>query len=202
MHDHVNGKREHLRLIRLLKPTRNIRAMCASFATQIVKGDAMHRDEWDNLPWTQRIAWKIPTSMMVDLPHLRKSHNVVLVSEYLRLQGIDPKKETTDGSWSRVTYQKKISDLRTIPNGKYDPNDILRVDNLGALSKVSREVDHSSDITRKLFTLMARSKPPNYVQWSDVKGLFDANKPEAAIESQLASIGWAVLYTFAGGLVP
>jgi hypothetical protein len=51
------------------------------------KGDAIGWGEWRDLPIEQQMGFRIPIAVMLDIPHLRKTHNVITIAEYLRLQG-------------------------------------------------------------------------------------------------------------------
>jgi hypothetical protein len=68
------------------------------------KGDAVGWNEWRDLPMEQQLAWRIPIEVMLDIPHLRSVHPVILVSEYLRLQGIRVEKEWASGGWHTQDY--------------------------------------------------------------------------------------------------
>jgi len=67
-------------------------------------GDAVGLDEWRELPVEQQTAFRIPISIIIDLPHLRAHHPVITVSEYLRLHGQDPEAESSQGSWQTELY--------------------------------------------------------------------------------------------------
>ena len=79
-------------------------ATCADYAVMVNRGDAVGKDEWRELPIEQQMAFRIPISVMLDLPHLRARHPVITVAEYLRLHGQDPESESSQGSWQRESY--------------------------------------------------------------------------------------------------
>ena len=60
------------------------------------RGDAVGSDDWRVLPIEKQMAFRIPISIMIDLPHLRAHHPVVTVS------GIPPPTRAGPGGRSRV----------------------------------------------------------------------------------------------------
>ena len=102
------------------------------------KGDAIGWDEWRSLPYEQQMGFRIPISLMLDLPHLRSTHRVITVSEYLRLHGQDPESESSNGIWPRDWYiahpnvfdsdETKTPMQFVIENHWYDPPGVNRVD--------------------------------------------------------------------------
>jgi hypothetical protein len=101
------------------------------------RGDAVGKDEWRELPIEQQMAFRIPISIMIDLPHLRARHPVITVSEYLSLHGLDPEAESSSGSWQRESYhthpnvfesnKTKTPSLFVIENQWYEPSGSTRV---------------------------------------------------------------------------
>ncbi len=77
---------------------------CADYAVMVNRGDAVGSDDWRDLPMENQMAFRIPISIMMDLPHLRAQHPVITVSEYLRLHEQDPEVESSTGSWERELY--------------------------------------------------------------------------------------------------
>ena len=96
------------------------------------RGDAVGLDDWRELPIEQQMAFRIPISIMIDLPHLRAHHPVITVSEYLRLHGLDPEAESSRRSWERELYHShpnvfesnktKMPSLFVIENQWYEPS--------------------------------------------------------------------------------
>jgi hypothetical protein len=111
---------------------------CADYAVMVNRGDAVGLDDWRELPIEQQTAFRIPISVMIDLPHLRAHHPVITVSEYLRLHGQDSKAESSRGSWQRELYhthpnvfesnKTKTPSLFVIENEWYEPSGSNRVD--------------------------------------------------------------------------
>jgi hypothetical protein len=104
------------------------------------KGDAIGWDEWRDLPYEQQMAFRIPITLMLDLPRLRKQYPVITASEYLRLHGQDPESESSSGYWLRDWYisspnvfepnKTKTPSQFIIENYWYDPTGTNRVDHI------------------------------------------------------------------------
>lgn len=109
--------------------------VCADYAPMFNKGDAIGLDEWRDLPIDQQMTWRIPITTMINLTHLRLTHSVILLSDYLRLHNISADQEWSNGQWLRETYhtQPNIFNGRkptfnVVENQWFDPADVLRVD--------------------------------------------------------------------------
>jgi hypothetical protein len=104
----------------------------------IDRGEAVGSDEWRNLPIDKQMAFRIPISIMLDLPLLRARHPVITVSEYLRLHGLDPEIEASNGQWQKESYhtqpdvfesnRTKVPSLFVVENHWYMPEGTIRVD--------------------------------------------------------------------------
>jgi hypothetical protein len=127
------------RVSHLLRPHHNAGSeACADYAVMVNRGDAVGSDEWRELPIEKQMAFRIPISIMIDLPHLRAHYPVITVSEYLRLHGLDPEAESSRGSWQRESYhthsdvfesnKTKTPSLFVIKNQWYEPSGSTRVD--------------------------------------------------------------------------
>jgi hypothetical protein len=102
------------------------------------KGDAIGWEEWRELPYEQQMGFRIPISVMIDLPRLRQRSHVITASEYLRLHGQDPATESSSGFWLREWYitnpnvfesnKTKTPSQFIIENHWYDPTGTNRVD--------------------------------------------------------------------------
>jgi hypothetical protein len=116
--------------------------VCADYATMVNKGDAIGWEEWRKLPYEQQMGFRIPITLMFDLPRLRARHPIITASEYLRLHGLDPESESSSGFWLRDYYisspsifesnlesnQTKLPSQYIIQNHWYDPTGTNRVD--------------------------------------------------------------------------
>ena len=115
-------------------------AACADFTVMVNRGDAVDRDDWRGLPTDKQMAFRIPISIMLDLPRLRARHPVITVSEYLRLHGLDPEIEASNGQWQRESYHTQPNvfesnrtntpSLFVVENHWYHPEGTTRVDNI------------------------------------------------------------------------
>jgi hypothetical protein len=114
------------------------------------RNDALHSDEWKDIPLDQQMGWLIPLEMMIDVPYLRSQdpsfsapkfrHNVLLMSEFLVLQGLNETYIKPDGSWDREYYHSGVDfeywgthheaalDLGVVRNDDYEPQGVVRVD--------------------------------------------------------------------------
>ena len=102
------------------------------------RGDAVNSDEWRELPIEQQMGFRIPISAVVNMTNLRNRQPVITVSEYLRIHGQDPERESSNGSWFRERYhtrpnvfeadKTKTPSLFIIENHWYDPTGTTRVD--------------------------------------------------------------------------
>ncbi|KAI0052882.1 hypothetical protein FA95DRAFT_1174199 [Auriscalpium vulgare] len=112
--------------------------VCADYAPMVNKGDAVGWEEWRKMPMEQQMGWRMPMSLMLNLTHLRERHPVILIADYLRLHGLDPLGEFSNGAWNREAYHKqanvfesdetKLPTLFVIENSWYDPEKTVRVD--------------------------------------------------------------------------
>ncbi|KAI9512604.1 hypothetical protein F5148DRAFT_1162781 [Russula earlei] len=112
--------------------------VCADYATMVNKNDAIGWEEWRKLPYEQQMGFRIPISIMLDLPLLRQKYPVITASEYLRLHGQDPESESSSGFWPREQYIARPNVFQSnktrtptqfiIENHWYDPSGTHRVD--------------------------------------------------------------------------
>ena len=72
------------------------------------KGDAFKSDEWRERPEAEQVTWRIPISLLLDLPRLRARQPTILLSEYLRIHGLSESYELEQpkGYWDREKYHK------------------------------------------------------------------------------------------------
>lgn len=188
---------------------------CAAFATMVNRGDAIGWGEWRTLPIEKQMGWRIPMSMMLDLPHLRETYNVILIEEYLRLHGMDPGKEWSNGAWHRTEYLApgKNMTLFQVKNNEYDPEGVVRVDSRFTLmKKVYGEGHHHEHEERDMPSVEGEGQVHEKLKaalgndlamdWSRVQMalsdmLVDTRDAES-MEKLLAENGWATIHTFAG----
>jgi hypothetical protein len=199
---------------------------CADYAVMVNRGDAVGSDEWRELPIEKQMAFRIPISIMIDLPHLRAHYPVITVSEYLRLHGLDPEAESSRGSWQRESYhthsdvfesnKTKTPSLFVIENQWYDPSGSTRVDHIPQAMKErgnwerylpSQSQDTSgywpfvvpTEVSRRLANLYSGA-----LDWDTAKRVLLSSElePEVdlgddkVVEDVLNANGWEVLHTF------
>lgn len=116
--------------------------VCNDYATVVNKGDAVGLDEWRDWPKEEQLNWRLPITNMINMTKIREHQPVVTVSEFLRLHGISPVRERSNGAWDRSGYHVNppiyASDpghdsaskpsLFVVQNGWYDPAKVIRVD--------------------------------------------------------------------------
>ncbi|KZO94281.1 hypothetical protein CALVIDRAFT_484730 [Calocera viscosa TUFC12733] len=99
--------------------------VCAAFLEMVNRGDAMNWDEWRWLPMEKQMGWKIPIGLMIEMKHLRQTHAVITMEEYLRLHSLPTDLEQGNGQWIDSAYRVES---RPIPNSWWDPPGVIRVD--------------------------------------------------------------------------
>ena len=190
------------------------------------RGDAVHSDEWRELPIEQQMAWQIPISVMFNLTHLQQSHAVITTADYLRLHNISIDLESTDGHWDVDTYHVRDTrgdmwpSLHAIENGWYDPDDSVRVDYIpqdmrlrGGWSSEGGDVSRDqvgswtnpttdSEIYHALTEALPGGRP--LIGWGSVRIIVEDGEritPESSVEEigdVLRENGFEVLYTYDG----
>ena len=230
MHAHVNII--CMRFLYFTSPAASLKRVieyseaCADYTVMVNRGDAVGLDEWRELPIEQQMAFRIPISIMIDLPHLRAHYPVITVSEYLRLHGLDPEAESSSGSWQRESYhthfnvlgsnKTKTPSLFVIKNEWYDPSGSTRVDYIPqAMKERGNWEPHSpsqnqesggywpfaepTDVSKRL-----ESRNSGVLDLDAAKRVLMSSKlePEVdldddmVVEDVLNANGWEVLHTF------
>lgn len=188
------------------------------------RGDATGMDEWRQLPIEKQMAWRIPVSVMFNLTHLRETHAVITVSDYLRLHNISADVETTNGSWDTDLYHRGVNifsdsgvepSLYILKNGEYDFG-IVRVDQLpqsmrerGGWNTTHGQVGswattEETPLSKALHDAMTSGA--SLLDWDTVLVVVEDNNNSNETESSLVSgitgtlekNGWEVLYTYGG----
>ena len=165
--------------------------VCAEYATMVNKCDAIGQDEWRDLPYEQQMAFRIPISLMLDLPRLRKQYPVITASEYLRLHGLDPESESSSGFWLREWYtsspnvfesnKTKTPSQFLIENHWYDPTEINRVDHIPQAMKTRGKWERYPE--PEVFGETAGYWPPE--ERTDISDLLTSVMPQ-----DKAILGW------------
>ncbi|KAG8903164.1 hypothetical protein FRB99_003665 [Tulasnella sp. 403] len=178
---------------------------CAGFAEMVNRGDAVGSDEWRHLPLVKQTAWRVPMEVMIDLPRLRKTHNVLLVREYMKLNGLDTKNEWTNGHFDRTGYlgveHKKT--IHVIPNDSYEPVPLVLVDHREPLQHQNISGVESGPVHDKLFSSLS-GDDDLVAEWKDAKKAVAEHMRDPESDEEFETIlkqhGWATLYTFAAVL--
>jgi hypothetical protein len=166
------------------------------------RGDAIGWDEWRKLPIEKQMGWRIPIDLMIDLPHLQKTYNVLRMRDYLQLHNLPADKEWSNGAWHRQDYQAGTpkTTLHVIPNEDYDPKNVVRVDSMAAFAHVDREAEKMSEESKRLFGTLGDELVMDFdkAKLSLEGSIWTKWGSEEAFEKHLADNGWATVHTWAG----
>jgi hypothetical protein len=181
--------------------------ICADYAVMVNRGDAVGLDVWRELPAEQQMAFRIPISIMMDLPRLRAQHPVITVSEYLRFHGLDPEAESSRGSWDRELYHShpnifesnktKTPSLFVVENQWYEPPGSNRVDYIPQAMKERGDWERYSpsqsqelggywpfveptEISDRLTN--ALSDFPDVLDWDTAKSILETSELESEVD--------------------
>lgn len=146
---------------------------------------------------------------MVDIPHLRKTHSVITVGEYLRYHHLPQSLERLDGHWDTTNYLMLSRGLAgepgrnltmvTLLSKDYEPKDIVRMDRLPkgpvALPDVEQRPIYQAIVKalsdhKTVFLDQAEQiiKDGGLGTWNDDKEL----------NTLLRQNGWSIVHTFEG----
>jgi hypothetical protein len=109
---------------------------------------------WQNLPPDEQMGWRIPIEIMIDLEHLRKTHSVLLVREYLAMHGLNQTLESVTGKWEPELYHSGMKtsiphkdrlSIFSVPSEDYDPPHLVLVDSLQVSSNSSLSASVSAN---------------------------------------------------------
>ncbi|KAK0439354.1 hypothetical protein EV421DRAFT_1713397 [Armillaria borealis] len=174
--------------------------VCSDYAPMVNKGDVLGSNEWRGLPINQQMAWVLPINLMINITHLRQSHPVITVSDYLRLHGHDSDSEAPDGQWQRVSYHLtenvltgKIPELYVIENERFDPPGTVRVDEMTAREAYVSDVEEG-EIYRALKDALLEGDQVS-MDWNKAQELLGISSDED-LERVIADNGWEVVHTF------
>ncbi|KAI6158093.1 hypothetical protein BKA82DRAFT_996464 [Pisolithus tinctorius] len=199
---------------------------CAAWATMVNRGDAVGSDEWRLLPYEKQMAWRIPISLMFNLTHIRETHSVVTVSEFLRLHNISADVETGRGDWDTEAYHhisstgERKPSLRVIENDWYDPGEIVRVDRIpddmrerggwtpegGDSSRAQIGTWNTTSDTSLYHALMDHVPSQSWpvLSWKDVRMIVEdgeritSQSSDEEVQDVLKENGFEALYTYDG----
>jgi hypothetical protein len=182
---------------------------CADYAVMVNRGDAVGRDDWRALPIENQMAFRIPISIMIDLPHLRAQHPIITVSEYLRLHGLDPEAESSRGDWQRELYHTQPNvfesnktegpSLFVIGNQQYRLSDSNRVNYIPQAMKERGNWERYSpsqgqesggywpfveptEMSERLTDAIHDSDFPTVLDWDAAKGVLRTSELESEVD--------------------
>lgn len=171
------------------------------------RGDAVGTNEWRELPIEKQMGFVIPIEVMIDIPHLRKHHNVVMMTEYLYLQGLNITRERSNGAWDRDYYHEGYEEptLYVMPNSVYEPEGMVRVDLMppvpkGAVNATGPDSQFGG-MSDAYLQRALQGKDRAFLDWSEaVEALKDPMTSFNAtdVEKTLDDAGWVVLHTWNG----
>ncbi|KAK0195014.1 hypothetical protein F5146DRAFT_922886 [Armillaria mellea] len=173
---------------------------CGDYFTTVNRGDALGSDEWRELPVEEQMGWVLPINLMINITHLRESHPVITVSDYLRLHGINPTAESSDGQWQRDRYHAsnvknfftgKTPELYVIQNEWYD-QEIVRVDKIPEEIKARKQEDEAHRVHATFEGDLPTNVALDWDRTQEILNLWD----DRELEKVMVQNGWEVLHTF------
>lgn len=170
------------------------------------RNDAVGSGEWRNLPPAQQMAFRIPISTMLNITLLRQTQPVILLSDYLRLHGLTPESEQSNGVWNREQYHSRANiitgkkpTLFVVKNEWYDPSGTLRVDglphairergkwtfavgddNMGPIGRWEEPSD-DVDVVAKCLDSTARDRGRGWLEWSEARRAVQGCEPSLVL---------------------
>lgn len=179
--------------------------VCAAFVEMVNRGDAIGWDEWREWPIEKQMGWKIPIGMMIDMTHLRETHAVLTMSEYLKLHSLPADIEQGNGQWSDSTYRIHS---RPIPNAWWDPPGVVRVEQqrppfvLDETSPASVRAFEARDRVKEKIDLMMETQKQNVLDWVPIQKTLESLQLDASEELNaelfVRAAGFEVLHTYQG----
>ncbi|KAH7104769.1 hypothetical protein BKA62DRAFT_693344 [Auriculariales sp. MPI-PUGE-AT-0066] len=169
-------------------------AACAAFLPMVNRNDAFRMDRWRHLPKDLQMAWKVPLEVMINLSKLRNRHRIILVSEYLRLQGLSPSLETTNGHWDTLAYHNTSQppSLYILSGPEHDIGGRIVVDKY---PETGRPAKPRTPIFRELENF-AHKLEDQALNWAQVGQVLGRDKSRRQLERELLENDWVPTYTF------
>lgn len=163
----------------------------------------MGNDEWRDLPIEQQMGWRIPIGVLLNITRLRDAQPVITTTDYLRLHGLDPLDESTNGYWQRKQYHAsqnvftgQTPSLFTVENHDYEPKRTVRVNELSPQwqARASNTSQFNSTVDAVLREALEEDKV--ILEWDAVQLALNSTD-DAEIRRTLTGAGWEVLHTYA-----
>ncbi|KAF8316114.1 hypothetical protein DL93DRAFT_2056528 [Clavulina sp. PMI_390] len=181
---------------------------CAAFASQQIRSEEIGKGDYFYLPEDEQQTWRLPIGLMVDIPHLRRSHSVITVGEYLRYHNKPPTEERLDGHWDKRYLWIPASE--TNPVGRnltevtllakdYEPKEIVRMDALPKGPQADANVE-----TKPIYKAIAAALSDHKTVFLDqAKEIIRSENlghwnSEQELSDLLRRNGWSIVYTFEG----
>ncbi|KAK0225511.1 hypothetical protein IW262DRAFT_1266724 [Armillaria fumosa] len=173
---------------------------CGDYFTTVNRGDVLGSDEWRELPIEEQMGWVLPINLMINITHLRESHPVITVSDYLRLHGINPTAEASNGQWQRDRYHAsdvknvftgKTPELYVIQNEWYD-QEIIRVDKIPEEIKARKQKDEAHGVHMTFEGDLPENVALDWDRTQEILNIWD----DRELEKVMVERGWEVLHTF------
>ncbi|KZO95342.1 hypothetical protein CALVIDRAFT_482956 [Calocera viscosa TUFC12733] len=150
---------------------------------------------------TGRDGWKVPLGVMIDLPHLRSRHNVLLYSEFYSLYSLPPSTENWTGTFNRLSVYSTGLSIHTVPGHQFGPPNMLRVDRL---TKPPIPWEGGTELGEKVRKRMRErlGEDGGAMDWDDAKNHLSGGpidiRHDWEIEKALNEAGSEVVYSFKG----
>lgn len=128
---------------------------------------------------------------MLNLTLMRQKYNVITFLDYLDLHDLPRNIEWGSGAWDRNGYQAGGIPLFVIPNEKYDPSDVIRVDTYAETGKELKVL--RPDSAERLKLAMGDK---NVLDWDQAKAALGESN-DAKLAQLIKDAGWVELHTFA-----
>ncbi|KAK0213194.1 hypothetical protein DFS33DRAFT_1247933 [Desarmillaria ectypa] len=173
---------------------------CGDYFPMVNRGEALGSNEWRELPIEEQMGWVLPISLMINITHLRENHPVITVSDYLRLHGVDPTAEASNGQWQRDRYHasdvkniftRKTPELYVVQNEWYD-QEIVRVDKIPEEIKARKREDEAYGAHATLEGDLPQNVALDWDRTQEMMNIWDDYK----LERVMIEHGWEVLHTF------
>ncbi|KZT62506.1 hypothetical protein CALCODRAFT_425968 [Calocera cornea HHB12733] len=178
-------------------------AACSSFAEYLDRDGSLGYGGH-----TGHDGWKVPLGVMLDLPHLRSRHNVLLYSEFYALYSLPPSTENWLGTFNRLSLYGTGLSIHSVPNSHFAPPNVLRVDRLVKPPTAWVGGTELGEKVRK--RMLERLDEGGAMDWDDAKvccwrtfclqlagGPIDT-RHDWEIEKALNEAGTEVVYSFKG----
>ncbi|KZV87092.1 hypothetical protein EXIGLDRAFT_724109 [Exidia glandulosa HHB12029] len=166
-------------------------SVCAQYAFMVNRGDAIGWNDWRDLPIEQQMGFRIPMDVMLNITLMRQKYNVLTFLDYLDLHSLPRNIEWGSGAWDRNGYHAGGIPLFVIPNEKYDPSDIVRVDTYPETGKQINVV--RTDYAERLRSALGDKI---ILDWDPAKAALGISD-DKQMSHALKEAGWVELHTFA-----